>query len=189
MIKIHVLYNHTYYKSKKATHGPHTQKVALHIAVLAASFITWPCPCKGRYFEVLVDKNAEVLDWKCYQTSTSHHREACGCLGAKKGVRRWNKNDVVWSGGPVVVRKQQQQQQQQQQQVQVISSHIKPINKWSQWRWICRCKHPETNIAVAPENKSSQKETSLPTIMLQVQFVSFREGKHPKIVQSNVCHY
>ena len=62
VIKIHVLYNYTYYKSKKATHGPHTQKVALHIAVLAASFITWPCPCKGRYFEVLVDKNAEVLD-------------------------------------------------------------------------------------------------------------------------------
>ena len=33
---------------------------------------------------------------------------------------------------------------------------------------------PETNIA--PENRSSQKETSIPTIHFQVRTVSFREG-------------
>ena len=34
---------------------------------------------------------------------------------------------------------------------------------------------PETNIA--PENRPSQKETSILTIHFQVQAVSFREGK------------
>ena len=42
----------------------------------------------------------------------------------------------------------------------------------------CSCEKvftlPETNIA--PENGSSQKETSLPTIHFQVRTVSFREG-------------
>ena len=33
---------------------------------------------------------------------------------------------------------------------------------------------PETNIA--PENRTSQKETSIPTIHVQVRTVSFREG-------------
>ena len=33
---------------------------------------------------------------------------------------------------------------------------------------------PETNIA--PENRPSQKETSIPTIHFQVRTVSFREG-------------
>ena len=33
---------------------------------------------------------------------------------------------------------------------------------------------PETNIA--PENKPSQKETSIPTIHLQVRAVGFKEG-------------
>ena len=33
---------------------------------------------------------------------------------------------------------------------------------------------PKTNIA--PENRPSQKETSIPTVHFQVQNVSFREG-------------
>ena len=35
---------------------------------------------------------------------------------------------------------------------------------------------PKTKIA--PENRPSQKETSIPTIHFQVRAVSFREGKH-----------
>ena len=46
---------------------------------------------------------------------------------------------------------------------------------------------PETNIA--PENRVSQKETSIPTIHFQGQTVSFREGigyTSSKLTYSNV---
>jgi len=43
---------------------------------------------------------------------------------------------------------------------------------------------PETNIA--PENRPSQKETSIPTIHFQVQTVSFREGN--SVTQISLLH-
>ena len=41
---------------------------------------------------------------------------------------------------------------------------------------------PETNIA--PENRPSQKETSIPTIHFQVRIVSFREDKRLRLFRA-----
>ena len=52
-----------------------------------------------------------------------------------------------------------------------------PTNRW--------CTLPETNIA--PENRPSQKESSIPTIHFQVRAVSFREGS--TFIRQVTCSY
>ncbi len=56
-----------------------------------------------------------------------------------------------------------------------LVSHLPPVTRTRNRRHTL----PETNIA--PENRPSQKETSIPTIHFQVRAVSFREGSHQKI--------
>ena len=56
------------------------------------------------------------------------------------------------------------------------------MRMWSHMRWTILVSHfwdpctlPETNVA--PENRSSQKQTHVPTPVFQVRAVSFREGR------------